>query len=118
MAVALRDVNSETGVIPFEEEVSSRGMQPVPDGEGPAPMEGEDLQGVLRLMLTDAIQFVDTELTPVRTKALEYYKGEPFGNEQEGRSSIVMTTVRDVILSAMPSFMRMFMGTERAVEFD
>ena len=31
------------------------------------------------------------ELSEQRRKAMEYYNGEPFGNEIEGRSSVVST---------------------------
>src|SRR5690348_12776602 len=100
MAAPLRDVTTETGVVPLPllTDVSRRGAQPVPDGVGPEPVTPDDMQGALKLMLYDAIQYVDTELTPQRVKAIQYYKGELFGNEEEGRSTLVATTVRDVVL--------------------
>ena len=48
------------------------------------------------------------ELDQQRRKALDYYNGEPFGNEIAGRSSVVSTDVMDVVEWAMPILMKIF----------
>jgi hypothetical protein len=50
-------------------------------------------------------------------KYLQYYKGEPFGNEVKGRSSVVSTDTRDMVESDMPSLARVFLGAGDPVEF-
>ena len=48
---------------------------------------------------------------------LQYYKGEPFGNEVQGRSTVVSTDTRDMVESDMPSLARVFLGAGDPVEF-
>ena len=50
-------------------------------------------------------------------KYLEYYQGQPFGDEVEGRSRVVSTDVRDLVESDMPSLSRVFLGAGDPVEF-
>lgn len=81
-------------------------------------MSDEEIASHVGRMIDDARSYMTTEIEPKRKLSTEYYKGAPFGNEEDGRSSVVSTDVRDVILSMMPSFMRIFAGShERAVEF-
>ena len=73
---------------------------------GMADMMSEpDLEALVGTELTDATSFIDAELSPVRARAIQYYRGEPFGNEEEGRSQVVSTDVRDTIAGIMPSLM-------------
>jgi hypothetical protein len=81
------------------------------------PMSDEDLESLVGTELTDATSFVDAELSPVRARAIEYYRGEPFGNEEEGRSQVVSTDVRDTIAGIMPSLMKVFFGSKQIVHF-
>jgi len=61
--------------------------------------------------------YTDFELSQRRAKATQYYLGEPFGNEEDGRSQMVLTEVRDAVSGMLPSIMRVFFGGERQVEF-
>jgi len=81
------------------------------------PMNDADLESLVGSELVDATSFVDAELSPVRARAIEYYRGEPFGNEEEGRSQVVSTDVRDTIAGIMPSLMRVFFGSKKVVQF-
>lgn len=58
------------------------------------------------------------ELDQQRRKALEYYNGEPFGNEIAGRSSVVSTDVMDVIEWSMPILMRIFGSGDQVGRFE
>jgi hypothetical protein len=80
-------------------------------------MTEEELQGVVSSEITDSISFIDEDVAPIRAQATEYYLGEPFGDEEEGRSQVVSTDVRDTVKAMMPSLMRIFFGPERVVEF-
>ena len=81
------------------------------------PMADEELESLVGTELTDATSFVDAELSPVRARAIQYYRGEPFGNEEEGRSQVVSTDVRDTIAGIMPSLMKIFYGSKQIVHF-
>jgi len=59
-----------------------------------------------------------SDLSHEREKAIEYYHGEPFGNEVDGQSQIVSTDVQETIEWIMPSLMRIFTATDKAVSFD
>ena len=80
-------------------------------------MTEEELQGIVSSEITDAISFIDEDVAPIRAQATEYYLGEPFGDEEEGRSQVVSTDVRDTVKALMPSLLRIFFGPERIVEF-
>jgi len=86
----------------------------VPEDE---QMSEEELQGVVSSEIVDAINFIDEDIAPIRAKATEYYLGEPFGNEEEGRSQVISMDVRDTIQGMLPSLMRTFFGPEKIVEF-
>ncbi len=81
------------------------------------PMSDGEVQSAVHKLLWDAIEYTDQELSPFRALATKYYQGEPFGNEQEGRSKVVLTELRDAVLYVMPSLMRIFTGPRGAVEY-
>lgn len=58
------------------------------------------------------------ELDKQRRKALEYYNGEPFGNEIAGRSSVVSTDVMDVVEWSMPILMKIFGSGDQVGRFE
>ncbi|PGH59452.1 hypothetical protein CRT60_00270 [Azospirillum palustre] len=80
-------------------------------------MDDDEFRGIVDAAIRDAVSFVDGEISSERTKALEYYNGKPFGDEEEGRSKVVITEVSDTIESMMPSLLRVFCAPERTVEF-
>jgi hypothetical protein len=80
-------------------------------------MTDEELQGIISAEITDSISFIDEDVAPIRAQATEYYLGEPFGDEEDGRSQVVSTDVRDTVKAMLPSLMRVFFGPERVVEF-
>ena len=65
----------------------------------------------------DASNWIDSDISPIRAKATRYYQGKPFGNEEAGRSQLVLTEVRDTVLAILPSLMRVFFSGEKVVEF-
>src|SRR5262245_61132032 len=60
-------------------------------------MTDSDLKSILAAEIADSLAHLGGELSEQRRKALRYYLGEPFGNEQEGRSKVVSTDVADVV---------------------
>jgi hypothetical protein len=85
------------------------------DTEG--PMSDGELQAVATAVIQDCVQFCDGELSPLRALATRYYQGKPFGNEEDGRSQVVLTEVRDIIAAIIPQMVEIFFGTEQPVEF-
>jgi hypothetical protein len=59
----------------------------------------------------------DSELSADRAQAIDYYLGEPFGNEIEGRSQVVSYDVQDTIESALPQLLKVFVAGDQVVEF-
>lgn len=58
------------------------------------------------------------ELDQQRRKAMEYYNGEPYGNEISGRSSVVSTDVMDCIEWSMPILMKIFGSGDQVGRFE
>lgn len=81
------------------------------------PMDDAELQSIITSDLTDAISYVDTDLSPTRAQGTEYYRGDPFGNEVVGNSQVVAMEVRDTVSAMMPSLMKVFFSTENVVEY-
>ena len=83
----------------------------------PDVMKDDELQGIVGKEIEDAIDYIDNWISPMRATATQYYRGDLFGNEEEGRSQVVSMDVRDTVQAIMPSLMRIFHGTDRTVEF-
>ena len=80
-------------------------------------MDDAELESIVNGELTDAVSYIDTDISPIRAKGTEYYRGDPFGNEEDGRSQVVSMEVRDTVSAMLPSLMRVFFSTENVVEF-
>jgi hypothetical protein len=80
-------------------------------------MSEEEFSAAIKAAADDAIFYIDDQIAPEREQATSYYRGDPMGTEEEGRSQVVMTEVRDVVQAILPSLLRVFCGTERVVEF-
>jgi hypothetical protein len=49
-------------------------------------MDSGQVKGILENEIDNSIGFIDSETTDERTRALQYYLRENYGNEVEGRS--------------------------------
>lgn len=76
-----------------------------------------DLQALVKREAENAADFIELEIGHERGESIEYYRGERFGNEEDGRSQVVWRTVRDAVRQILPSLMKVFFGSERAVEY-
>ena len=81
-------------------------------------MDDNKLKGILDSEIENSIGFIDTETTEARRKALTYYNREPYGNEVEGRSSIVTGEVAEVVDGALPQLLRIFTQSDELVRFE
>ena len=83
----------------------------------PNVMSDDELQGIVGKEIDDAIDYIDNNISPIRAQATEYYRGEPFGDEEDGRSQVVSMDVRDTVQAILPSLMRIFHSTDNTVEY-
>ena len=83
----------------------------------PDVMDDQELQGIVGNEIDDAVDFIDNWISPIRATATQYYRGDPFGDEEEGRSQVVSMDVRDTVQAIIPSLMRIFNGSDRTVEY-
>ena len=81
------------------------------------PMTDLEIEGIVREAITDAVDFCESEIAEDRIKAQRYFDGEVDIGEEDGRSQVVATKVRDTIRAIKPSLMRVFLNTDKPVEY-
>ena len=77
----------------------------------------EELLSRVQGEISDALGYSDT-ISKQRETAMDYYYALPFGNEVEGRSQYVDSSVMDTIEWIKPSLMRVFASGEEMVSFE
>jgi len=77
----------------------------------------EELLARVQGEITDALGYNDT-VSKQRESAMDYYYALPFGNEVEGRSQYVDSSVMDTIEWIKPSLMRVFASGDEMVTFE
>lgn len=65
----------------------------------------------------DAADDFDTDIIQERKDSLDYYSGEPFGNEVAGRSKVVTRDVLETVEWILPQVIEMFQASDNVVEF-
>jgi len=83
----------------------------------PEKMDEGQIQNIASNAVADAIDFVESEIVSTRLKSQRYFEGEVDIGEEEGRSKIVATKVRDAVRAIKPSLMRVFLTSENPVEY-
>jgi hypothetical protein len=83
----------------------------------PERLDDEALIALLRKEEEAASGFQDAALSAIREEALAYYDRQPYGDEQEGASSVVTSEFADVVESLMPGLMRVFTGSDDLAKF-
>lgn len=80
-------------------------------------MDKDTIGNIVRTALNEAEDFIESEISDKRIKAQRYFEGEVDIGQEEGRSKVVSTKVRDTIRAIKPSLMRVFLAAEKPVEF-
>tara|TARA_R110001583_G_scaffold98914_2_gene244056 strand:+ start:2617 stop:4830 length:2214 start_codon:yes stop_codon:yes gene_type:complete len=80
------------------------------------PLTDIEVGSIVSSEIKASLGYIGSDITEQRQKSLEYYFGEPFGNEQEGRSQVVSTDVSDVIESILPTLLRTFAASDEIVK--
>jgi hypothetical protein len=83
-------------------------------------MKIQDMEIVARVEAEENIAYGvnDSALSNDRAAAIDYYLGQPFGNEEEGRSQVVSYDVQDTIEAALPQLLKVFVAGDKVVQFD
>ena len=77
----------------------------------------EELITRIRSEVTGSLGYMGDTISQQREQAMSYYYGLPFGNEVDGRSQYVDSTVQDTIEWIKPSLMRVFASGDEMVKF-
>ena len=80
-------------------------------------MTDDEVQDIASDAISGATSFVESEISQDRIKSQRYFEGEVDIGQEDGRSKIVSTKVRDTIRAIKPSLMRVFLSSENPVEF-
>lgn len=81
------------------------------------PMSDEEFRYIVYQAIEDSQTYIDSYIAPEREAAMSFYLGNALGNEEEGRSQVIMTEVRDTVLAMLPSLLRIFTGGDKILEF-
>jgi hypothetical protein len=83
-----------------------------------ARMSDRDIVGAASSAVAASANWLNSTLARARETSLRYYRGDPFGNEIDGRSQVVSRDVAQYIDTVMPSLMRIFGGGDEIVRFE
>jgi hypothetical protein len=81
-------------------------------------MSQDKLKSIIESEIDNSIGFLETETTQQRTDALQSYLRQPYGNEVEGKSSIVTGEVAEAVDGSLPPLVRIFSASDEVVRFD
>lgn len=81
------------------------------------PIGADKLAAIMQAEYRVADSYHD-QLQQLERLAFEYYEAQPFGNEVEGRSQMVLPDVQESIDYMAQSVLRTFVSGDRAVEFE
>jgi hypothetical protein len=81
-------------------------------------MDEDTLLGMLQELEENSAQFTWGTLAQERRAAAKEYYRQPYGNEEEGWSSIVTSEVQDTVEWILPDLLDMFVSSDDAVVFE
>jgi len=80
-------------------------------------MDEQQIEDIASDAVQQAVNFVESDIADARIKSQRYFEGEVDIGEEDGRSKIVSTKVRDTVRAIKPSLMRVFLSSENPVEY-
>lgn len=81
-------------------------------------LDDEDLLEILQRKESSASHYVHGALASEREQSLREYHRLPYGNEEDGFSQIVASDTQDTIEWVLPSLLKIFTSTDKAVSFE
>lgn len=82
------------------------------------PVSESDVQAIVKAEIQNADGYAASQVSGERAMNLDYYFARPFGNELEGRSTVVSRDVQQTVEWIMPTLMRIFTSGEDVVSFE
>lgn len=83
-----------------------------------ASLSDDEIRSICEAEISASSGFTSGELANERSAAMDYYLGEPYGDEVDGRSQIITREVLDTVEWVMPSLMRIYADAQNLVQFD
>lgn len=83
----------------------------------PQKLTEDQIQNTLASAIDDAKSYIESEVAPARIKSQKYANGKVDLGHEEGRSKVVATKCRDTIRAVKPALMRVFLQSDKPVEF-
>jgi len=80
-------------------------------------MDDQEVKAIIAQEMTNSLGYEGGKLPIHRIDNMQAYFAEPLGNEQDGRSQVVMTDPSDIVETIQPNLMKLFCSTDRPVEF-
>lgn len=80
-------------------------------------MNDDVLRSYVAGQLRNSIGGLNSDISTHRAKLMERYLAEPYGDEVEGRSRVVMSDIADTVEWIMPELMDIFTSGDDAAEF-
>lgn len=81
-------------------------------------MSDMTLKAICQQKIEDSLAYFGGKLVQDRVKAMQYYYGQAYGNEIEGRSQVVSRDVAETVEASIPSFMRIFASGDQVVRYE
>jgi hypothetical protein len=81
------------------------------------PLDQTQIESIVSKAIQDAVDFIDSDISPRRIKSQRYFDGEVDIGYEEGRSKCVATKCREVVRGIKPSIQRIFLTSDKPVEF-
>ena len=82
-------------------------------------LDEERLAEIISSSIRESAGFDGDELSSTRTDNLARYQGEEYGDERDGRSSVIDRSVLETVEQVMPSLVRTFLSnSETAVMYE
>lgn len=85
---------------------------------GVEPVSLDELKSIIQREQAVSLGVEGGKLSSQRRIALEYYEGEPFGDEVEGRSQVVMLSVLEAVEWVLPALLRIFCASDKLATFE
>lgn len=77
----------------------------------------DEIQNAVTRAIEDAVNYVESEIAPARLRADKYFQGKNTVNYPEGTSGVIATKCRDTVRAIKPALMRVFLQSDKPVEF-
>lgn len=81
-------------------------------------MTEDELKSLVASEIRTAYGYLGGRLSNERVLAQRYYLGMPYGDEQDDRSQVITTEVRDAVESVLPMLLRLFVSSDKMFEFE